>query len=65
MVNPKTQLSVVKQCRLLGVSRSSVYDQGAVVSDEELSLMRQLDEIHLARPFLGSRRLGSVDNLMC
>ncbi len=61
MVNPKTQLSVVKQCRLLGVSRSSVYDQGAVVSDEELSLMRQLDEIHLARPFLGSRRL--VDEL--
>ncbi len=61
MVDPKTQLSVVKQCRLLGVSRSSVYDQGTVVSDEELSLMRQLDEIHLARPFLGSRRL--VDEL--
>ena len=61
MINSETQLSVVKQCRLLKISRSSVYDQGTVVSDEELSLMRQLDEIHLARPFLGSRRL--VDEL--
>lgn len=61
MIDSETRLSVVKQCRLLGVSRSSVYDQRTVVPDEELSLMRQLDEIHLARPFLGSRRL--VDEL--
>ena len=57
MIDPETRLSVVKQCRLLRVSRSSVYDRGMVVSDEELSLMRQIDEIHLARPFLGSRRI--------
>ena len=61
MIDPETRLSVVKQCRLLEVSRSSVYDQGVATSDEELSLMHQLDEIHLARPFLGSRRL--VDEL--
>lgn len=61
MIDPETRLSVVKQCRLLKVSRSSVYEQGVATSDEEFSLMRQLDEIHLARPFLGSRRL--VDEL--
>ncbi len=57
MIDREAPLSVVKQCRLLRVSRSSVYDQRAVASDEELLVMRQLDEIHLARPFLGSRRI--------
>lgn len=61
MIDQEAPLPLVKQCRLLKVSRSSVYDQRTVVPDEELSLMRQLDEIHLARPFLGSRRI--VDEL--
>jgi len=43
---------------LLGVSRASVYRQTAAVSDEELAVMRAIDEIHLARPFLGSRRIA-------
>jgi len=61
MIDKEAPLPVVKQCRLLKVSRSSVYYQGAAVSDEELGIMRAIDEIHLARPFLGSRRL--VDEL--
>ncbi len=56
MIDKESQLSVVKQCKLLGVSRSSVYYQVAAVSDEEFSIMRHIDEIHLACPFLGSRR---------
>ncbi|MCP4045370.1 MAG: IS3 family transposase, partial [Gammaproteobacteria bacterium] len=36
---------------------SSVYYQRAPVSDEDLALMRRLDEMHLKRPFYGSRRL--------
>lgn len=61
MIDKEAQLPVAKQCRLLRVSRSSVYYQGAAVSDGELAIMRAIDEIHLARPFLGSRRL--VDEL--
>ena len=61
MIDQEAPLSIVKQCRLLKVNPSSMYDQRTVASDDELSLMRQLDEIHLARPFLGSRRL--VDEL--
>lgn len=57
MIDKEAPLPVAKQCRLLGVSRSSVYYQGAAVSDEGLALMRMIDEIHLARPFLGSRRI--------
>ena len=61
MVDARSPLPVAKQCRLLGVSRSSLYYQSAAVSDEDLAIMRLMDEIYLARPFLGSRRL--VDEL--
>ena len=61
MIDKEAELSVVKQCRLLGVSRSTAYYRPVGVSDEDLRVMRLIDEIHLARPFLGSRRL--VDEL--
>lgn len=60
MIDKQAPLSVAKQCQLLTVSRSSVYYRGAAVSDEELSIMRHIDEIHLARPFLGSRRISDA-----
>jgi len=46
---------------LLAVNRSSVYYQPVAVPAEDLLVMRAMDEIHLLRPFLGSRRL--VDEL--
>ena len=61
MIDKESSLSVVKQCQLLGVSRSSVYYQREPIAEEDLAVMRLLDEMHLARPFLGSRRL--VDEL--
>lgn len=57
MIDKESQLPVVKQCQLLGVNRSLVYYQGTSVSDEALAIMRRIDGIHLARPFLGSRRI--------
>jgi putative transposase len=54
----KPILPITRQCELLGVARSSAYYQGTeAVSEEDLSLMRRLDELHLKYPFLGSRRL--------
>jgi len=58
MIDKEMPLPVVRQCHLLKVSRASVYRQVAAVSDEELTIMRAIDEIHLARPFLGSRRIA-------
>ena len=49
---PKT-----RRCELLGVARSSAYYRPEPVSAEDLTLMRLIDEIHLRRPFYGSRRL--------
>jgi putative transposase len=50
-------LSVVRQCTLLGISRSSVYYQPVPTSQENLELMKLIDQQYLARPFYGSRRM--------
>ena len=52
--------SMRRQCELLGVSRSSVYYEPVGVASEDLELMRAIDELHLKRPFYGSRRVSAV-----
>ncbi len=61
MIDKDAELSITRQCRLLNVSRSTVYYQPVGISDAELRVMRAIDEIHLQPPFLGSCRL--VDEL--
>lgn len=53
-------LSIVAQCRLLKVARSTLYYRAAPVSADDLRLMRRLDEQYLATPFYGSRRMVVV-----
>jgi putative transposase len=48
---------VRRQCELLGLNRSSLYYEPAAETQENLRLMRLLDEEYTAHPFLGSRRL--------
>lgn len=57
LIDSAQQLAVTRQCALLGVNRSTAYYRPRGVSDDDLELMRLIDEIHLARPFLGSRRI--------
>jgi putative transposase len=52
-----SQVSVRRQCELLGLSRSSLYYEPVAESAENLRLMRLLDQEYTAHPFLGSRRL--------
>jgi putative transposase len=54
------ELSVVAQCRLLKVARSTLYYRPAPVSADDLAVMRRMDELHLAWPFYGSRRMAAV-----
>jgi len=51
------QLSVRRQCELLGLSRSTFYYQPARESEENLRLMRLIDGQYTAHPFYGSRKL--------
>ena len=53
-----TALSIVRQCELLGLSRSSLYSRPQPIAEADLRLMRRLDELHLTHPFLGARRLA-------
>jgi len=50
-------ISVVRQCQLLGLARSTLYYRGRGVSQEDLQLMRLLDEQFTKTPFYGSRRM--------
>jgi putative transposase len=51
------QLSIRRQCALLGLARSTLYDQPLGDSAENLQLMRLLDEQYTATPFYGIRRM--------
>ena len=57
LVNTVPELSIRRQCELLGISRSGFYYEPCPESEENLALMRRLDELHLERPVYGSRRL--------
>ncbi len=50
-------LSLVRQCALLGVSRSSLYYRPRAAWQEDLSLMGEIDRQYLETPFYGSRRM--------
>ena len=51
------EISVRRQCALLGVNRSGLYYQPRGESEESLMLMRLIDEEYTRHPFLGSRRI--------
>jgi putative transposase len=53
-------LSIRHQCRLLGLSRSGVYRTPLPANDNDPTLMRRIDELFTARPFLGSRRVARM-----
>ena len=57
MIDRTHSLPVTRQYQLLSLNRSSVYYQPIGVTDEDLRLMRLIDEVHLKRPFYGSRRI--------
>ena len=58
MIEPKhRKISVRRQCQLLVLPRSSLYYLAQSESDEDLRLMREIDELHLLYPFFGSRQL--------
>ena len=60
MIDPEhAELSIRRQCELLGLNRSSVYYHAAPESDENLALMRRIDEQYTKCPFYGSRRIAA------
>ena len=54
---PGKDLSVRRQCALVGVARSGIYRPKRVAGADDLAVMRRIDELHLELPFYGSRRM--------
>ncbi len=54
------KLSIRRQCSLLGLARSGVYRPSKAANDDDLAVMRRLDQLFLAHPFLGSRRMAAM-----
>ena len=58
LVEPEhPRISLRRQCALLGLSRSGLYDQPVGPSAGDMELMRLLDEQDTATPFYGIRRM--------
>jgi putative transposase len=60
MIDRAHALPVTQQCQLLALARSSVYAVPQPIAAAELALMRQMDELHVQRPFAGSRLLRDL-----
>jgi putative transposase len=52
-------LPVSRQCRLLSVSRASVYRRPAEINEEDCAIIALIDRQYLARPYYGSRRMAA------
>lgn len=52
-----TELSIMRQCELLGLSRAAYYYRPHPVSEKDVWLMRLIDEEYTRHPFYGSRSL--------
>jgi putative transposase len=57
MIDKKSKLSISKQCQLLRLPRSSYYYAPSPVGDETLAMMKAIDQLHLERPYMGSRQM--------
>lgn len=60
MITRQHSLPVVQQCKILAIARSSFYYTPQEVSATDLALMHQIDKLHLAYPFAGSRMLRDL-----
>ena len=59
MIEPgHSKLSIVRQCDLVKISRSSFYYEGKGEGDFNLALMRLIDEQFLETPYYGSRQMA-------
>ncbi len=59
MIAPTHRLPVVRQCKLLELSRSTAYYRPRQESEENLAVMKEIDRLYMERPTSGSRTIKS------
>lgn len=60
MIDRSHDLPIKRQAALVNISRGPAYYAAQPVSDEDLNLMRRVDELHLELPFAGARMLRDL-----
>ena len=61
MIDPgHPRLSIVRECELASISRSSFYREPTAENEETLRLMRLIDEQFLQTPWYGSRHMHGI-----
>src|SRR5208283_2005560 len=51
-------LSIRRQCAMLGLARPGVYRKPRPANDNDLEAMRRIDALFTARPLFGARRIA-------
>ena len=54
MIIRKHNLSLVQQCRALKIHRTTIYREPKALSQAELTLMKEIDSLHMENPAWGS-----------
>lgn len=57
MIRREAPVSISEQCRILEVSRSTYYYRAGGESEENLAIMKRIDELYLDNPTWGSRQM--------
>lgn len=60
MTDRNHALSLNRQADLLGISWGSLYYEPRPTSEDDLKLMRRIDELHMEYPFAGSRMMKGL-----
>lgn len=54
------ELSIIRQCELIGLNRSSYYFRAKALSTKDYEIMKKMDEIFTEHPYYGTRRMMHV-----
>ena len=57
MIDQSDDVSIAKQCDMVGINRSTYYYKAQPVNDKDLEMMAQMDKLHLEDPTRGTRRM--------
>jgi len=62
MIDRNHALPITRQAELVGISRGNVYYLSRATSEADQRLMKRIDALNLAHPFMGSRMLRDMLN---
>lgn len=57
LIKREEKLSMTKQCRVIGLNRSSLYYQAKPYSEDELRIFNEIDKIYTDFPYYGHRKI--------